>query len=146
MPYKPMWELLSENADSMKRNCFAEMSSFRWKFTTGTTLSKDSPSLFLLCHSVLGIEDPCLLLLESLEMLSFIQSFTVFGFPANMGFQSHYELSSLSPSRQCWAKRHKEDRLQSFFAKDEASRAFPVSYLLLSFETRAGKWDLQWQN
>lgn len=40
MPYKPMWELLSENADSRKLNCFAEMSLFWWKVTTGNTLSK----------------------------------------------------------------------------------------------------------
>lgn len=88
MPYKPKWELLSENADSRKLNCFAEMSTFWWKVTTGTTLSKDLPSLFLLSHPVLGFEDLFILLLESLEMLSSIQSFTGFWLPGTRNFRA----------------------------------------------------------
>lgn len=92
-------------------------------------------------------------------MLSFIQSFTVFWLPANMGFQSCYELSS-TPSLTMLSKETQEDRLQSFFAKDEAvqyslSHSISSSYLkqglvnetfnekindFSSFTSSAGNW------
>lgn len=144
MPYKPMWELLSENADSTKPNCFAEMSSFWWKVTTDTTLSKDSPSLLLLSPSVLGFEDPCLFLRESLEMLSFNQSFTVFWL---LGHGISELLWAVLHSLTNNAEQRDARRIgYSLSLLKIGSRAFPVSHPLLSFEARAGKWDFQEEN
>lgn len=143
-----MWELLSENADSMKLKCFAEMSSFRWKFTTGSTSSRNLPCLLLICRSVSGFQDLCLILLESLEMLILHQ---------NKKFQrawvswkhgiSELRQALLHPPRWLsWTKRHKEDGQQSVIAKDKAVEHSLSHIFLPSWEDRAGKQDFQWEN
>lgn len=139
MPYKPMWEPLSESADSMKLKCFAEMSSFRWKFTTGNTSDRNLPCLLLFGLPVLWFQDVWLFVLESMEMLTLCQN-TVSWCLGSLRTWDLWAVTSSAPTSKL-AVLNRETQggrtAKSFFAKDKALEHSLSHIFLLSWEERA---------
>lgn len=142
MPYRPLWELLLKNADSMKLKYFAEMSSLWWKSNIDSTFSRNQPCLLLLpaCSGIPRSWGLCTgkngnaHSSPKQKVSQCLGSLQTWDFWAAISSAATLKLATLN--RETWG-----GWAANFFAKDSLSRIF-----LLSWEEKAGKHDFWWEN